>query len=98
AICEIRGRLDEALRYREASAQVIESLSRDVPEPGRLGGSNMDPMLAYRPYASLLVKAGRNGDALIALEKGRGRGLAIQLSRSRDDLLKTLSPQEAADL
>jgi CHAT domain-containing protein/Tfp pilus assembly protein PilF len=94
-----RGRLDCARRVLEKAIRYHDQLCEQIPSPSHIGAfqeahqGNLHPQ-----YAHVLFLQERYEDALLALERGRGKGLIRQIAISGIDTSRIMSSDDASTL
>ncbi len=93
----LRGQLDKAEDAFQQALMRFEAVSEQVGDASQVGVFQESLMgNVYARYAALLLRRERPMEALMRVERGRGRGLARQMAQSRVDLTPLLAPEDAA--
>ncbi|HZO87194.1 MAG TPA: CHAT domain-containing tetratricopeptide repeat protein [Chthonomonadaceae bacterium] len=91
-------KFEKAEEVADEACRDYEAMSAQVVDPSQLGAFLDVVEHAYARYAYLLMWRKRPEDALVMLERGRGRGLAVLAHQGHAGLEALLSSEEAARL
>ena len=89
-------RLDEAEACFKEAALAFEKIGEQVGEPSQYGAYQQTISSFYAHYANLKLVQKHPLDALVTVERGRARGVALQAGRNATALDSRLRPDDLA--
>jgi CHAT domain-containing protein/Tfp pilus assembly protein PilF len=89
-------RLGEAERCFRDAERTFDDAGDQVTEPSQYGAFQQTIAHFYGRYAQLQVFTHRDADALVTVERGRARGMALQLAQNAAALETRLLPADMA--